>query len=116
MPYTVLLLAADPFARAELGTFLSAHDVVVAAEFASGDDFSEFLIAVDAVIWEKVCCRLLFVPVLSASITQSFLSSKISPTFSRDQLGTSLISRREQVPMPRPECKQQAAKKQKAEP
>lgn len=52
MLYTVLLLATDPFVRAELSTFLSAHDVVVAAEFAAGEDFSEFLIEVDAVIWD----------------------------------------------------------------
>lgn len=52
MLYTVLLLATDPFVRAELSAFLSAHDVVVAADFAPGEDFSEFLIEVDAVIWD----------------------------------------------------------------
>lgn len=50
--YTVLLLATDPFARAELGSFLSAQDVVIFAEFAPSEDFSEFLADVDAVVWE----------------------------------------------------------------
>lgn len=50
--YTVLLLAISPFVRAELGNFLSAQDVVIFAEFAPSDDFSEFLPEVDAVIWE----------------------------------------------------------------
>jgi DNA-binding NarL/FixJ family response regulator len=50
--YTVLLLATDPFARAELGSFLSAQDVVIFTGFAPSDDFSEFLSEVDAVIWE----------------------------------------------------------------
>lgn len=50
--YTVLLLATDPFVRAELNSFLGAQDVVVFAEFAPSDDFSEFLADVDAVVWE----------------------------------------------------------------
>jgi len=50
--YTVLLLATDPFVRAELSSFLSAQDVVIFAEFAPSDDFSEFLADVDAVVWE----------------------------------------------------------------
>lgn len=49
MPYAVLLLAADPFARAELSTFLTAHEVVVVAEVAPGDDTD---LEVDAVIWD----------------------------------------------------------------
>jgi len=50
--YTVFLLATDPFARAELSSFLSAQDVVIFAEFAPSDDFSEFLTDVDVVVWE----------------------------------------------------------------
>ena len=50
--YTVILLATSPFVRAEIGNFLSAQDVVIFAEFAPSDDFSEFLSEVDAVIWE----------------------------------------------------------------
>lgn len=50
--YTVLLLATDPFMRAELSSFLSAQDVVIFAEVAPSDDFSEFLADVDVVVWE----------------------------------------------------------------
>lgn len=50
--YTVLLLATSPFVRAELGDFLGAQDVVIFAEFAPSDGFSEFLPEVNAVIWE----------------------------------------------------------------
>lgn len=50
--YTVLLLATDPFVRAELSNFLSDQDIIILAEFAPNDDFGEFLAEVDAVVWE----------------------------------------------------------------
>lgn len=54
MAYTVVALAADPLARAELAAFLDGLELLVLAELAP-DDLDDFLVEateLDALVWE----------------------------------------------------------------